>query len=222
MGLLGRILGLGKGKLDRAVNEAESKDVDAVYRNAIGAERKQAKEINDLHRETLGLVFQAQDKGEKLKAEMKGLERDLETAKAAQDMILGPIIVEKIDELAEEFAAVQKEHATLQKEAVEISKAADKQEQAVEQLEKQWKSATSALKADQVLKQIAERKKGLATDGSSEALRNIQNKVNEARAGRKATLASEEQSLDARLAKLREQSSKNTSASRFAEMLKKD
>lgn len=222
MGLFGRIFGLGKGKVERVIAEAESKDVDAVYRNAITTERQHAKEMNNLRRQTLGLVFEAQDKVERIQAEMNQLYKDLEAAKVAQDMELGPIIVEKIDVLTEDLTAAQEERAALQKEAEEISKAADTQEQAVEQLEKQWKNATSTLKADQVLKQIEERKKDLATDGSSEALRNVQNKVSEARASRKATLATEEQSLDNRLAKLREKSSKSTSASRFTEMLKKE
>jgi phage shock protein A len=221
MGLISRIFGLGKGKVARAIAEAESKDVDAVYRNALEAERKRAKEMNDLQRQTLGLVFQAQEKMEDLNHQLRQLQRDLEVAKSIQDMALGPVILEKIDALNGELSAAQEEHDTLQKEGEEISKASQVQEQAVEQLEKEWKSATSAIKADQVLKQIADRKKGLATDGASEALRNVQNKVSEARASRKASIAIDEQSLDNRLAKLRQQGSKTTAASRFEEMLKK-
>lgn len=221
MGFLSRMFGLGKGKVDRAVAEAEAKDPDAVYRNALTTERQRAKEMNDLSRQTLGLVFQAQEKAQGLEKELLQLGKDLETAKAVQDMQLGPIILEKMDVLQAELTATQEEQASLQKEADEIAKAALAQEQAVEDLEKEWKNASSTLKADQILKNIEDRKKGLVTDGPSEALRNVQNKVAEARASRKATLATQEQSLDSRLAALRQQGSKSTSATRFEEMLKK-
>jgi hypothetical protein len=221
MGLISRILGLGKGKLNRAVADAEAKDVDAVYRNALNIERQRAQEMNDLRRETMGLVFQVQEKIEGFQKELKQLEQDLEAAKGMHDIVLGPTIIEKMDTVNAELTNAREEQACLEKEVQEISKVTDSQALIVERLEKEWKSATSTLKADEVLKKIEERKNGLATDASSEALRNVQNKVTNARAGRKASLAIEEQSLDNRLAALRSKSSQASSASRFEEMLKK-
>ena len=221
MGLLSRVFGLGKGKAYRAVAQAEAKDPDAVYRNALTTERQRAKEMNDLSRQTLGLVFQVQEKIQGFEKELLQLGKDLEAAKAVQDMELGPIILEKMDVIQAELTTAQEEQVSLQKEADEIAKAALAQEQSVDDLEREWKNASSTLKADQILKTIEDRKKGLATDGASEALRNVQNKVAEARASRKATLHTQEQSLDNRLATLRQQGSKATSSARFEEMLKK-
>jgi phage shock protein A len=205
-----RIRNLLSGKVDRAIDQQEKGDPDAIYRSAIKKLQSDILEIRDLSTEATGMVFQVQQDLNSKKDTIEVLKTDLQLAVTAGDKQTGSELIERIEHLEEDIKDLEERQNDYQSNADETIKSRQDMEKELQDLKDEYAQSKTLGKADAMMQRIRDRKAGLASDEVSTALMNARAKTAEINARRKADKTTGEASLESRIAKLR--AGANTSA----------
>jgi phage shock protein A len=216
-----RLSNLGQGKVDRAVEQAEKNDPDAIFRSAIVEAEKDVAELRTLSREAKGLVRTKKSEIEALENERKELKRDLALAIEKEDEELGTDLIGREERVDREIKAAKAQLEDLDKEAEITLKAFDARVQELTELREEQSKAAQMEKAHKVMSSIRDRRDGITRDATSQALKVARDKINMIQADREATLEVGEKSLEGRREALRAESSRADQKAKFQELLAK-
>jgi len=210
-----RIRSLVSGKMDRAIDQQEKGDPDAVYRSAIKKLQEDILEIRDLATEATGMVFQVEQEINSKNDTIVSLKSDLDLAVKAGDKATGSELIERIEHLDEDIKELIERKNDYQSNADETIKSRQDMEKELQELKDEAAQAKTLGKADAMMQRIRDRKAGLASDEVSQALMNARAKTAEIGARRKADKTTGEASLESRIAKLRAGANNSAAGSKF-------
>jgi len=229
MGFGKRLWALLVGKTDRAVEDEEKRDPDAVYRAVILEEENKLRQIRELVRETKGLEFSISEKITGLQKTKGELTNSLELAKKtavegteadkAQAIKIGTRLVEQIDTLTAQIADQQAALTEAQKQSTEIIEARDEQEKHLTDLKAEQANAKNIIATDSILRTILDRKQGIGLSSSDKSLENARAAVNAAKANHAGTAAEVETSFEHQLGAFTKQSKTAAAEEKFKAML---
>ena len=218
MGFFDRIANVWKGFLSLWVSDIENRNPEAVYEAAID---ERVRKHRDLKKAVSGIVYLRN----KLSTELEAKERDLKEV-----MTQLPIAIEDgEDEVA--LVLIQKKDeltAKIESLAHELSKVSDQAEEAktgllafqaeIEKLKREKEQMLAAKANAEARITIQESLDGLSTEADVKALDNVREGIQKLQA--EADIGSEIQgdSLDAKLAKIKEKAANSSARAQLAEM----
>lgn len=218
-GLLGRAANLAEGKADKAMESLEKSDPEAVFRAAIGEGQKELAELNQMSKEVKGLEFQEKQKAENLEKEKEELKGMLETAVEQEEEDLGGEILEKIESLDERIKEHKNMSETYRKQGEDTVKMRNDKKKELDELKVEMKTASNVTKSEEIVTRIRDRKNGMANDAISRGLESARDKTAESKAALQANKDIEDNSIENKMAKLKEAGAKSKGKNKMAEMI---
>jgi phage shock protein A len=158
MGLLGRLKNVVKGKADRAVEQAERSDPDALYRAAIQEQEQEISDLKQLSRDASGLVFQKREFVQAVEARIAELNSDLELAVEHGDEELGPKLLSQVEEQEIELEEKKVDLVEFEEEANLTMDAYNSAQEELQNLIKEHKQAAAMIKSSEVMQKISDRR----------------------------------------------------------------
>lgn len=220
MGFFSRIGNIWKGFLSLWVSNVETRNPEAVYESAISERVRRHKELK---KAVSGIVYlrnklsaELEDKEASLKQVLQQLPVAIEEGEDEVALVL----IQQKDELTTEIEALSGELKKVSGQAEDAKRGLLSFQAEIEKLKRE-KDKMMAKRANAEARiQIQESLDGLSTDGDIKALDNVRTHIDKLQA--EADIGSEIQgeSLDAKLAKIREKAA-NSSAKSQLETLKK-
>ena len=220
MGIFGRIKNLINGKADRAIENAEKDDPDAIFRSAIQEEMKTIDDLRELARETKGLELSEVQQIANCKSKLEDLEQELEMALDQNDKDLGSELIMAMDDVRSDIEVNENEKAQYAEQAKQVIDALDVATKNLETLKKEHREAQQLEKSHDVMSKVNSRLNGTGTDNTSIALENARNRSNAIKADQMAMGQTKKATLESKRAALREKAKMSTSISKFDEMMK--
>jgi len=218
MGFFDRIANVWKGFLSLWVSDIENRNPEAVYEAAID---ERVRKHRDLKKAVSGIVYLRN----KLSTELEAKERDLKEV-----MTQLPIAIEDGEDEVALVLIQKKDELTSQIESLanELSKVSDQAEEAktgllafqaeIEKLKREKEQMLAAKANAEARITIQESLDGLSTEADVKALDNVREGIQKLQA--EADIGSEIQgdSLDAKLAKIKEKAANSSARAQLAEM----
>jgi phage shock protein A len=217
--LIKRIFNVLLGKTNRAVDELEKSDPDAVFTTAIEVAAKEVVEIREAAREAQGLVFAKNEEIAKLDEMLFERGKDLQLAIKQGNEAVGAKIIEDIESLKAKHAEATAELAELKNEAAMAEDALETAMKERADLEEKKKTAKQMEKTEKIISRIEDRKSGMADDAISTALENASDKINAVRAARASRKSVVAKSLDGEIDAMRAQEKADANKAAFAAMV---
>ena len=200
-GLLGRAANLAEGKADRAMEELEKEDPEAIFRTAIKEYEQELVDLNQASKEIKGLQFEEVEKADNLKKEKAQLQTMLDVA-VEQEEELGAEILEKMESIDEQI----KDHETQAKEyeiqGEDMVKMRNDKKKELDKLRVEMKQTKSTSRAAEIVGKARDRANGMTNDAISKGLESARAKTAESKAALKADKDIQENSIENRMAKL--------------------
>lgn len=218
MGFFDRLANVWRGFLSLWVSDIENRNPEAVYEAAID---ERVRKHRDLKKAVSGIVYLRN----KLSTELESKEREL---KEVMNQL--PIAIEDGEDEVALVLIQKKDELTTQIEklSAELKKVSDQAEEAkggllqfqgeIEKLKREKDQMIAAKANAEARIQIQETLDGLSTDADVKALDNVREHISKLQA--EADIGSEIQgdSLDAKLAKIRDKAANSSAKSQLAEM----
>lgn len=220
MGLLSRIWNLFRGILFKNVRELEVEHAEVVYDSAI---EKKVESFHQLKQAVGALVARR----EKLAAELEAARRshrqvrsDLEGAIATNNAQLGPILIQKKEQLEEEIERLKSDLGQSAKEVEEYKGLLIEMQGSINTLKVERERMLAQAASDKERIRIENEIAGLSVEPELAALDNVREGL--AALHGEAVVSKElgETDLDRQLARLRREAAPTTAKARFAELVK--
>jgi phage shock protein A len=220
MGLWRRIINLIKAILYKNVKELEVEHAEAVYDAAI---QKKIENFHQLKRAVGALVARREKLAVELEQnqrEYKQVKQDLEAAIATNDTKLGPILLQKKEQLED---AIEKFKADLEQARTEVEEykvALTEMQGSIQSLKAEKERILAQAASDKERIRIENELAGLSVEPELAALDNVREGLAKLRG--EATISKElgETDVDRQLAKLRRAGAPVAAKARFAELVK--
>jgi phage shock protein A len=218
MGFFDRLANVWKGFLSLWVSDIESRNPEAVYEAAID---ERVRKHRDLKKAVSGIVYLRN----KLSNELESKERELKEVMAQLPVAIADgedevalVLIQKKDELTAQIESLSAELKKVSDQAEEAKSGLLAFQSEIEKLKRE-KEQMLAKKANAEARiQIQETLDGLSTDADVKALDNVREHISKLQA--EADIGSEIQgdSLDAKLAKIKEKAANSSARSQLEEM----
>lgn len=218
MGFFDRLANVWKGFLSLWVSDIESRNPEAVYEAAID---ERVHKHRDLKKAVSGIVYLRN----KLSNELETKERELKEVMAQLPVAIADgedevalVLIQKKDELTGQIEALSAELKKVSDQAEEAKSGLLAFQSEIEKLKRE-KEQMLAQKANAEARiQIQDTLDGLSTDADVKALDNVREHISKLQA--EADIGSEIQgdSLDAKLAKIKEKAANSSARSQLEEM----
>lgn len=218
MGFFERIANVWKGFLSLWVSDIENRNPEAVYESAID---ERVRKHRDLKKAVSGIVYLRN----KLSTELETKERELKEVMTQLPIAIDDgedevalVLIQKKDELTSEIEQLSAELRKVSDQAEDAKSGLLSFQAEIEKLKRE-KEQMLAKKANAEARiQIQETLDGLSTEADVKALDNVREHISKLQA--EADIGSEIQgdSLDAKLAKIKEKASNSSARAQLAEM----
>jgi phage shock protein A len=220
MGFFDRLANIWRGFLSLWISDIENRNPEAVYEAAID---ERVRKHRDLKKAVSGIVYLRN----KLSTELEQQERELKetlaqipvAVESGEDEV-ALVLIQKKDELTKNIERLSAELSKVSDQAEEAKRGLISFQAEIEKLKRE-KDEMLAKKANAEARiQIQETLDGLSTDADIKALDGVRTHIQKLQA--EADIGSEVQgdSLDAKLAKIREKAADSTARSQLDEMKK--
>lgn len=221
MGLLKRMSNMIKGKTDRAVENMEKTDPDAIFRAAIEEKTEDIADLKELAREAKGFEMKEDQEIAECKNRMEALKNDLNLAVEEGDEEVGSEIIGEIEEVEAEIEVNKTEKAEYGEQFKRVNTALEAAKKELETLRNEQREAAQLEKSHKVMSGINDRLDGLGTDAMSKALTNARTRTNAIKADQAALGATKAASLASKREALRERAVGGKNKETFKAMLAK-
>lgn len=218
MGFFDRIANVWKGFLSLWVSDIENRNPEAVYESAID---ERVRKHRDLKKAVSGIVYLRN----KLSTELETKERELKEVMTQLPVAIEDgedevalVLIQKKDELTKDIEALSAELKKISDQAEDAKAGLLSFQAEIEKLKRE-KEQMLAKKANAEARiQIQETLDGLSTEADVKALDNVREHISKLQA--EADIGSEIQgdSLDAKLAKIKEKAANSSARHQLAEM----
>ena len=221
MGFFDRLANIWRGFLSLWISDIENRNPEAVYESAID---ERVRKHRDLKKAVSGIVYLRN----KLSTELEQQERELKetlaqipvAVESGEDEV-ALVLIQKKDELTKNIERLSAELSKVSDQAEEAKRGLISFQAEIEKLKRE-KDEMLAKKANAEARiQIQETLDGLSTDADIKALDGVRTHIQKLQA--EADIGSEVQgdSLDAKLAKIREKAADSTARNQLDEMKKR-
>ena len=216
-----RVMNVIDGKADRAVEDFEKSDPDAVYRTAINEKRKEIGDLNGSIRELKGVELEKNEAIDSLQKKKEELGRLIKQAVKDQDVETGTMLIEEDKKIDAEVNELRIERDTFKNESRETIAALEDSKKELKELEDNQGKANAMLKSAKIMDKITARKQGVTgnDDAVGRALVNAKTAINAAKASRATANEIRENSIDYKMEKLHDRADKSSAADEFAKMV---
>ena len=220
MGFFSRLSNLWSGFLSLWVSDLEERNPEAVYEAAI---EERIKKHRELKKAVSGIVYLRN----KLSTELEEAERELVQINAQIPIAVEDgedevalVLIQKKDELESKTEELQRELEKVATQAEDAKAGLITFAGEINKLKRE-KEEMLAKKANAEARiQIQESLDGLSTDADIKALENVREQIQKKQAEADIGSEMEDQSLDAKLAKIKSRAASSTARSQLAEMKK--
>ena len=218
MGFFDRIANVWKGFLSMWVSDLESRNPEAVYESAIN---ERVKKHLELKKAVSGIVYLRN----KLSAELEEKEREMRDVMNQLPVALEDgedevalVLIQKKDELTKKIEELNGELTKVSKQAEEAKSGLISFQGEIEKLKREKEEMLAKKQTAEARIRIQDTLNGLSTDADIKALDNVRENINKMQA--EADIGSEIQgdSLDAKLAKIKEKAASSSARSQLEEM----
>lgn len=218
MGLFQRLANIWKGFLSLWVSNIETKNPEAVYEAAIEERIRKHKELK---KAVSGIVYLRNKTSAELETkekELKEIMTQLPIAVQEGEDDVALVLIQKKDALTTEIQALSGQLTKIKDQAEDAKSGLLAFQAEIEKLKRE-KDEMLAKKANAEARiQIQETLNGLSTDADIKALDNVREHVNKLQAEADIGAEIEGDSLDAKLAKIKEKAASSTARSQLEEM----
>lgn len=218
MGFFDRIANVWRGFLSLWVSDIENRNPEAVYESAID---ERVRKHRDLKKAVSGIVYLRN----KLSTELETKERELKEVMTQLPIAIDDgedevalVLIQKKDELTKDIESISHELSKISEQAEDAKAGLLSFQAEIEKLKRE-KEQMLAKKANAEARiQIQETLDGLSTDADVKALDNVREHISKLQA--EADIGSEIQgdSLDAKLAKIKDKAANSSAKAQLAEM----
>lgn len=218
MGFFDRIANVWRGFLSLWVSDIENRNPEAVYESAID---ERVRKHRDLKKAVSGIVYLRN----KLSTELETKERELKEVMTQLPIAIDDgedevalVLIQKKDELTKDIESISNELSKISEQAEDAKAGLLSFQAEIEKLKRE-KEQMLAKKANAEARiQIQETLDGLSTDADVKALDNVREHISKLQA--EADIGSEIQgdSLDAKLAKIKDKAANSSAKAQLAEM----
>ena len=218
-GLLGRAANLAEGKADRAIEDLEKSDPEAIFRSAINETEEEVAEMNKLSKEVKGLEFQERQKVADIEEAIEDTQSMLDVALEQEEEELGSELCTKIESLEEQKAEYLKMADVYKDQAADTLALLDSKKKELDELRVEMKQASNITKSAEIINRVRDRQNGLANDAVSKGLSSARDKIAESKASLAADKDIEDNSTENKMAKLKKAGAANSGKNKFKEMM---
>ena len=220
MGFFDRIANVWKGFMSLWVSDIENRNPEAVYESAIDERVNKHKELK---KAVSGIVYLRN----KLSTELEGKEKELKEVMTQLPIAIEDgedevalVLIQKKDELTNQIEQLAAELTKVSEQAEEAKSGLLAFQAEIGNLKREKEQMLAAKANAEARIQIQETLDGLSTDADVKALDNVREHIQKLQA--EADIGSEIQadSLDAKLAKIKEKAANSSAKAQLAEMKK--
>ncbi len=215
-----RIRNLITGKVDRKIDQMEQSDPDAIFRAAIKEKEDDISELRELSRLGKGLVNQKDEAILRVKNELDQVGADLKIAIGLKDTEMGPDLLAQKEALEAKLTQLEEEREELNKEADRTIQAKEASVRDLAVLKEEHQNADAAIRSEEILQKIRDRRDGTAHDATSKALQNARVRLSNAKAMRDSDKSEATSVYENKLAALRARGNGGGAAEKFASLIK--
>ena len=219
MGLGSRLMSLVKGKANRAVENAEKSDPDAIYRAAVDNKIKEITELRVVAREVKGFEIKEDEEIADCNLRLDALKMDLDAAMSLEDAELGAELIGEIEEVEAEIEVNLAEKEEYAERAQAVINALDIAKKDLSILKKEQAEAGQMEKTHKVMSSIQDRLDGVGSDDTSIALENARARTRGIKADQQAMASTKAATMDSKRAALREKAAAGKNVDKFKEMM---
>jgi phage shock protein A len=218
MGFFDRLANVWRGFLNLWVSDIEARNPEAVYEAAID---ERVKKHRELKKAVSGIVYLRNKLSTELEAkenELKDVMQQLPIAIDSGEDEVALVLIQKKDELTSAIEALSAELKKVSDQAEDAKSGLLQFQAEIEKLKREKEKMLAAKANAEARIDIQETLDGLSTDADVKALDNVREHINKLQA--EADIGSEIQgdSLDAKLAKIKEKASNANARTQLAEM----
>lgn len=217
--LLGRAANLAEGKADRAMENLEKTDPEAVFRAAILETESEVSEMNQLSKEITGLEYQERQKIKNIETKITNINDMITVAVDQDNEEMGIKLYSQLDSLEEEKEDTEKLMKTYEDQAKETLELLNSKVEELEELKVEMKQATNITRSAEIINKVRDRQKGLTNDAVTKGLNSVREKVAESKASLAADKHIKEKSNEGKMEKLRKAGAAKAGKNRFAAMM---
>lgn len=220
MGLFGRIWNLFRAILFKNVKEMEVEHAEAVYDSAI---EKKVESFHQLKQSVGALVARREKLSldlETAKRDYKQVRADLEAAVATNNTQLGPILLQKKEQLEDEIERFKTDLEQSVKEVGDYKGLLIEMQGSINDLKVERERALAQATSDRERVRIENEIAGLSVEPELAALDNVREGLSKLHGEAVVSKELGETDLDRQLSRLRQEAAPATAKARFAELVK--
>lgn len=213
-----RVGNLWRGFVSLWISDVEKKHPEIAYENAINS---MVSKYAELKKTTAAIIRRRDDVASRLQVKSKELDevqRDLKTAVETNQEDLGLVLIQKEKALSTEVAELRAELDSAVKDADSAKSSLMHVQSEIKKLKAEKENMMAKMASAEVKVRIQEQLDGLSVDAEVKALENVRSHIKETIAQANLGQELQETDLDARLAKLRQQSGGTTARSEWDEL----
>lgn len=213
-----RVGNLWRGFVSLWISDVEKKHPEIAYENAINS---MVEKYAQLKKTTAAIIRRRDDVAGRLQVKSKELEevsRDLKVAVETNQEDLGLVLIQKEKALSVEVAELRAELDSAVKDADSAKSSLMHVQSEIKKLKAEKENMMAKMASAEVKVRIQEQLDGLSVDAEVKALENVRGHIKETIAQANLGQELQETDLDARLAKLRQQSGGVTARSEWEEL----
>jgi len=218
MGFFDRIANIWKGFLSMWVSDMETRNPEAVYESAIN---ERVKKHLELKKAVSGIVYlrnKLSTELEEREREMRDVMNQLPVALEDGEDEVALVLIQKKDELTKQIEILNADLAKVSKQAEEAKSGLISFQGEIEKLKREKEEMIAKKSNAEARIAIQETLNGLSTDADIKALDNVREHINKLQA--EADIGTEVQgnSLDAKLAKIKDKAATSSAKGQLEEM----
>jgi phage shock protein A len=218
VGFFGRLANLWRGFISIWISDVEKKHPEIAYENAINS---MIEKYTQLKKATAAIIRRREELQQRLDAKTKELtqtEAELNTALETNQQDLGMILIQKQKALQEETTSLHTELDQASKDADSAKASLVQVQSEIKKLKAEKDAQLAKMASAQARIRIQEQLEGLSVDNEVKALEGVRESIKNTVAQASLQTELNENDVDARLAKLRQQTGDVTAKSEWERM----
>ncbi len=218
VGFFGRLANLWRGFISIWISDVEKKHPEIAYENAINS---MIEKYTQLKKATAAIIRRREELEQRLAEKTKDLaqtEAELNTALETNQQDLGMILIQKQKALTEEVASLHTDLDQAQKDADSAKSSLVQVQAEIKKLKAEKDQQLAKMASAQARIRIQEQLEGISVDNEVKALEGVREAIKNTVAQASLQTELNENDVDARLAKLRQQTGDVTAKSEWERM----
>ena len=218
MGFFSRIYNLWRGFLSLFVGNLEEQNPEIVYENAINAMVEKHAELKTAAAGLIKNRSKLEAKIERLETELDATQLELDGAIEMENDEIALILLEKQDQLKDQFATAQNDLLQAEKDAEVVKEELNNHRAEIEKLKRERDDTLAQIKSAEARKQIQESLDGLSVDEELQALDKVREYRDRVKAEVQVNDELAESSIEGKLAEVRKEGAKSRARARLEKL----